>query len=165
MCYLVFIGVAGFKGDVAAHFKHRHLIAQPAANRTADLLPGERFEVSDGHCACALYVGETDAEPFNEARERRRLARHGWKPARIERELQASRERHARRQSLEPETDFVASIGEMIERGARVALLGHMFRASFEDPFEIAGVTELPFAHFRESGGQFPPDRVVKLIV
>ena len=167
MCYIVAIGIAGYRGDVVELFKSRKLLARTATNPTTAVLPGACYEVLEehGHCSCGMLGSGGHGKGFDADRERRRLKRKGWKPAKIEAAVEALRLscEEARTRPV-ADTPFVAAVKELAAGGAKISLMGHMFRASFDDAFTIEGETQLPLQHFIAAGGDIPSDRVVTLV-
>lgn len=170
MCYLVVIGVAGYRGDVIEVFNRtRELVARPATNPMAAELPGARYSITNGHCACGIFGSAGEPEAFDAEYARRRVRRKIRDAARVERKVEALRLVHEQRRERElqeptKEMPLVAAIRELTNAGARVSLWAHMFSGSFDEPFVIEGDTELPLQHFIRTNGDMPVDRVVTLV-
>jgi hypothetical protein len=165
MCYVVTVGIAGFRGDATAPFRSAGFAAKPASNPTSAAMPRDaaRFDITAGGCSCSFYCGDTPRESDPDA-PRRRYERKGWTQAKIDRALASSQAAHKGTPRNELRAQFTAAIGTLGKQGARIALLAHMFSGSFDDPFEIAGTTELPLEHYLKNGNYFPDDTLVTLI-
>ena len=165
MCVIVTVGVAGFRGDVAATFRASGFAAEPAANPTSAAMPsnGARLDITAGGCSCSFYCGDTPQKPDPEA-ARRRYERKGWTQAKIDRALAASQTAHKGKPRNDLSVQFASAVGALAKQGARVTLLAHMFSGSFDEPFEIAGTTALPLEHYLETRNYFPEDTLVTLV-
>jgi hypothetical protein len=169
MCCIVYVAVTGFAGDPAAPFGKCGFTTRPPGNPTCAALPSKAvcFEVTTGTCSCDFYAGNQKLSAFDIDRERRRFRRRGLSAEKAERRVEAMRLEHERNPPKlgRDRFGFVDTIESIARSGAQVTLLSHFFRESFVDPFEIAGTTEMPLAHFLETGGGFPEDRLVSLLV
>lgn len=165
MCVVITVGVAGFRGDHTAPFRAYGFTTKPASNPTTAAMPRDAvcIDVTAAGCSCAFYGGDTPEKSDPDA-VRRRYARKGWSKAKIDRAVASSRSTRPATPRVDLHGQFCAAIETLAKQGARVTLLAHMFSGSFDEPFEIAGTTELPLAHYVESGNQFPEDMVVSLI-
>ena len=168
MCSIVYVAVSGYAGDPTAPFGKCGFTTRPPGNPTCTALPAKaaRFEVTNGSCSCDFYSGEQNLPVFDVDRERRRYRRRGMSAERAERMAEAARLEH---ESNPPKLGrdrygFVDTIESIVRGGAQVTLLGHFFHESFDDPFEIAGTTEMPLAHFLEKGGGFPENTLVTIV-
>lgn len=165
MCFIVTVGVAGFRGDATAPFRSAGFAAEPASNPTSTAMPRDatRLEITAGGCACSFYCGDTPQKADPDA-ARSRYERKGWAQAKIDRALASSRAAHKGTPRNELAGQFTAAIGTLAKQGARITLLAHMFSGSFDEPFEITGTTELPLGHYLENGNYFPEDTLVTLV-
>jgi hypothetical protein len=167
MCFLVTVGVAGFRGDITAPFRAAGFTTNPAVNPTSAAMPRNavRIDVTAGWCSCDFYGGDTpqksDADPDA---VRRKYERKGWTQAKIDRAIASSRSVRAATPRKNRDEQFAAAIGTLARQGARVTLLAHMFSGSFAEPFEISGTTELPLEHYLKAGNYFPADTLVTLV-
>lgn len=168
MCSIVVVSVGGYAGNPREPFTARGFATPPPGNPACTALPAKSvtFEVTAGGCSCCFYIGDSTGSTFDVDRERRRYRRKGWPAEKIEKRialLLAAREDSPSR-SKRDEYGFVDSIENLARARAKITLLAHSFRGAFNEPFEIAGTTELPLQHFLDSGGEFPEDRLVSLI-
>jgi len=165
MCVIVTVGVAGFRGDATAPFRAAGFITNPAVNATSAAMPYNaiRFDVTVGGCSCDFYRGDTPEKSDPEA-ARRRYARKGWTQAKIDRAIESSRSAHAATPRKNLDGRFTEAIELLAKQGARVTLLAHMFSDNFDEPFEIAGTTELPLGFYVKTGNYFPEDTLVTIV-
>jgi hypothetical protein len=98
MCVFIAVSVAGYRGDLALPFRERRLVAEPVTAEFGAPLPvdGSTLSVSDGHCACSVYVSGDAKRGFDADDARRRYLRKGWSPSKIERAIEAKRVTHER---------------------------------------------------------------------
>jgi hypothetical protein len=166
MCVIVTVGIAGFRGDATAPFRAAGFTTEPAANPTACAMPRDavRINVTAGGCSCNFYCGDTPEKTDPDA-DRRRYARKGWSQAKIERAIEASRSAHRPKSARSDlPAQFAAAIETLAKQGARVTLLAYMFSGSFDEPFSIAGTTELPLGYYVKPGNYFPEDTLVTIV-
>lgn len=169
MCSVV-VAVTGYAGgDPAAPFHKCGFKTSVPSDPICAALPSKAicFEDTAAGCSCALYTGEHAPRHFDIEKERRRCWRRGLSAEKAERKVEALR----LELDLNPTKrkrdryGFVDTIEEIVCGGAQVTPLAHFFHASFDEPFEIKGSTEMPLDHFLEQGGGFPADRLVSLVV
>src|SRR4051794_23570401 len=120
MCFIVTVGVAGFRGDVTAPFRAAGFSTAVPVNPTSAAMPRDavRFDVTAGGCSCSFYCGDippkSDADP--EA-ERRKYALKGWSQAKIDRAIasrhQASRPATAR---TDERAQFAAAVDTLVRQ-------------------------------------------------
>ena len=164
MCRIVMIAIGKYRGDATAGFRAAGFSADPATNPAAAALPPDavHLAITTGGCSCDFYHG--DVFPRTDPRVlQRRYERKGWSQAKIDRALAARREATQSRE-LTLAQRFTAIVGGLTSDGARITLLAHDFRGSFDEPFEITGSTELPLTYYLRSQNEFPEDRLVSLI-
>jgi len=166
MCWLIMVGVRRLRGDAAAVFHEHGYVAAPATNPNRVHFGDDavKLAVSDGHCACAIFVGDRSREPPDVERLRQGYRRKGWSQGKVERAVQArvaaheSRER--RRSNASP---FPGVVSTLVDAGAEVSLLAHFFSGSFDDPFPVVGRERLARSDFVARHGEFPADTVVTI--
>jgi hypothetical protein len=165
MCWLIFAGIRGNKDPVAV-FKSRGYVAEASRNPTcAQVGSPDVFAISDGHCACALYIPTQRHVGENTQLMRARYLRKGWPEVKIERAVKAHCEAAEKRQAMRANRNlFPAAIAALVESGAEVALLAHYFEGSFEEPFSISIRRELRLAEFMTSGGKFSEDELIVIV-
>lgn len=169
MCRIVVVSVGGHAGNPTEPFTACGFDTPPPSNPTCASLPAKsvNFEVTAAGCSCYFYPGEPLASTFDVDTERRRFRRKGWSSEKVEKKvalLLAAREQSPSKPRRD-QYGFVDSIEKLAHSGAQITLLAHDFHGSFKDPFEIIGTTELPLQHFLDTGGWFPEDRLVSLVV
>jgi hypothetical protein len=167
MCFLVTVGVAGFRGDITAPFRAAGFITNPAVNPTSAAMPRNavRIDVTVGWCSCDFYCGDTPQKSDGDPDAvRRKYERKGWTQAKIDRAIASSRSARAATPRKNLHEQFAAAIGTLAKQGARVTLLAHMFSGSFAEPFDITGTAELPLEHYLKGGNYFPEDTLVTLV-
>jgi hypothetical protein len=162
MCWLIFAGIRGGKEPVAV-FKSRGYVAEASRNPTcAHMGTPDVFAVSDGHCACALYIPTQRHVGEDTQLMRARYRRKGWTNDKIERAVKARCAAAEQRLAMRANRNlFPAAIAALVESGAEVALLAHYFEGSFDQPFPISIRRELGLAEFMTSGGKFPEDELI----
>jgi len=165
MCVIVTVGVAGFRGDAAAPFRAAGFAAESALNPTSAAMPrdAKRLDITAGGCSCSFYCGDTPQRPDPDI-ARRRYERKGWSQAKIDRAIEASHSPRTSSRRNDLSGQFTAAIETLAKQGARVTLLAHMFSGSFDEPFEIAGTTEMPLEHYLKTENHFPEDMLVTLV-
>ena len=165
MCWLIFAGIRGSK-DPAAAFKSRGYVVEASRNPVCTQVgTPEVLAVSDGHCACALYIPTQRHVGEDTLLMRARYRRKGWSEAKIERAVKARCDAADRKAAmLANRNQFPATIAALVESGAEVALLAHFFDGPFDEPFEILGRHELDLAEFMASGGKFPEDELTVIV-
>src|SRR5262245_34464658 len=90
MCWLIFAGVSGYHGDPVAAFRARGFTAEASHHPTCGQMGTSKvFEVSDGHCACSLYLPTQRYVGENTQLMRLRYRRKGWTDSKIERAVKA----------------------------------------------------------------------------
>ena len=166
MCWLIFAGVSGYRGDPVQVFKARGFVADLSRNPTCGQMAcATVLEVRDSNCSCALYIPTQRYVGENTALMRARYLRKGWPEGRIERTVKArcaaSEKRAARRGALNV---FPAMVAELAEAGAEVALLAHFFDGSFEEPFAVRARRRLTLVEYLGNGGAFPEDELVTIV-
>ena len=117
--------------------------------------------VSDGPCACTLYIPTQRYLGENTQLMRARYRRKGWPDGKIERAVKArcaAEEKWAARRS--DRGQFPAAIAQLVESGAEVSLLAHFFDDSFDEPFPIRIPRKMMLAEFMQNGGMFPEDEL-----
>src|SRR5262245_14101794 len=92
MCWLVMVGVRGYHGDPKKVFSAHAYRAAAATNPVCAAMGADavKLAVTDGHCACSLYIETLRREPGNPDRLRARYRRKGWSAAKIERAMAVS---------------------------------------------------------------------------
>jgi hypothetical protein len=166
MCRIVTVGVAGASGDPHAPFRAAGFTTRPATNPASAAMPAKsvRIEVTTGMCSCDFYSGDTPYQAFDPEAARRRYERKGWSKTKIERAIESRHKpRNPGAKPLDLGARFVDAIAQLTRSGARVHLLAHEFDGAFDEPFEIAGTTELPLDYYLKHGNYFPEDTVVTL--
>ena len=165
MCWLIFAGVRGYRGDPVQVIKARGYVAEPSRNPTSDQMGPGVLTVRDANCSCALYIPTQRYVGENTALMRARYRRKGWPEGRIERTVkarcEASEKRAARRGALNV---FPAMVAELAEAGAEVALLAHFFDGSLEEPFAVRASRKMTLAEYLGNGGAFPEDELVTIV-
>ena len=161
MCWLIFAGVSGCRSDPVAVFKARGFSAEVSRNPACGLIgtPGV-LEVSDGHCACALYLPTQRYAGEDTQLMRLRYRRKGWPDARIEPAIKARCAAAEKRASRADRSRLPSMVAELVEGGAEVSLLAHFFEGSFQEPFSVQSRRKLLLAEFLENGGTFPEDEL-----
>lgn len=162
MCVFIAVSIAGYRGDPALPFRERRLVAEPLSAEFGAPLPadGSTLSVSDGHCACSLYVGGAAQPGFDVDAERRRYQRKGWSQSKIDRAIDAKRAAHERpARENELAKAFVAAIEDVVTGGARVRLLA----SDYDSSFHVSGYGQLALGEFVSSGGMFPQNTLVTI--
>jgi hypothetical protein len=162
MCYALFVGVRGHPGDPAAVFIARGYTVEVSGNPTcAQLEIPEVLAVSDGHCACWLYIPTQRYVGEDTQLMRSRYRRKGWPDGKVERAVKArcvaDEKRAARRADR---NQFLSMIEELIKAGAEVSLLAHFFDGSFDEPFPVHTQRRLLLVEFLSNGGTFQEDEL-----
>lgn len=166
MCWLIFVGVSGYRGDPMRAFAERGIAAEPTRNPAVAVMgtSATKFAISDGHCACSLYYDSSSTKAEDPQLLRKRYARKGWTSSRIERaiaarlaKLQANEKARLGRNAL-PEI-----VAALTSDKANVFLLAHYFRGSFDTAFEVSASERVSAAAFAERGGQFAEDTLVTI--
>lgn len=162
MCWLIFAGIRGHRGDPAAVFKARGYTAVVSNNPTCGQVGTPSvLAVSDGHCACSLYIPTQRYLGEDTQLMRARYRRKGWPDGKIERAVKArcaaDEKRAARRADR---NKFPSVVEELVDSGAEVSLLAHFFESSFDDPFPVHGRRKLMLAEFLANGGTFQEDEL-----
>jgi hypothetical protein len=120
--------------------------------------------ISDGHCACSLYIPTQRYVGENTALMRARYLRKGWPEGKVERTVKArcaaSEKRAAKRAALNV---FPAMVAELAEAGAEVTLLAHFFDGTFDEPFAVRARRKLTLVEYMGNGGAFPEDELVTI--
>ena len=166
MCWLIFAGVSGFRGDVSAVFEEHGLVAHPAGNPVCGAMDASatKLAISDGHCACALYLQPGHHELPDEEKLREKYRRKGWSPNKIASAVEARLVSEAMRlKKLADANPLPAVVTRLVENSARVSLLAHDFKGSFDKPFEIVGRENLSPAAFVARGGRFAADTLITM--
>ncbi len=166
MCWLIFVGISNYSGDVAASFVDQGLVPASTANPVMSVMPANatKLAISDGHCACSIYPdnGRVTKETAEGLRER--YQRKGWTHSKIERAVQARLDANERNsQKRDADNGFVTAVSALAASGAQVSLLAHFFDSSFEKPFEISHRERLALADFIANSGAFAEDTLVTL--
>jgi len=162
MCWLIFAGVRGHRGDPVAIFKARGYTAVVSSNPTCGQFgtPGV-LAVSDGHCACSLYIPTQRYLGENTQLMRARYRRKGWPDGKIERAVRARCAADEKWAASRADRNKLPSVvEELVESGAEVSLLAHFFDGSFDDPFPVRSRRKLMLAEFLGNGGTFQEDEL-----
>ena len=163
MCWLIFAGIRGHRGDPAAVFKARGYTAEVASNPTCGQMGTPSvLEVTDGHCACSLYIPTQRYLGEDTQLMRARYRRKGWPDGKIERAVKArcaaaekrAAARHADRNK------FPSVIEQLVESGAEVWLLAHFFDGAFDEPFPVHTRRKMMLTEFMSNGGTFQEDEL-----
>ena len=161
MCWLIFAGVSGYRSDPVAAFRARGFTAELSRNPACGQMgTAAVFEVTDGHCACSLYLPAQRYVGENTQLMRLRYRRKGWPDARIERAIKARCAAAEKRASRADRSRLPSMVAELVEGGAEVSLLAHFFEGSFQEPFSVQSRRKLLLAEFMENGGTFPEDEL-----
>ena len=146
-----------------AVFKARGYTAAVSSNPACGQLgTPDVLAVSDGHCACSLYIPTQRYLGENTQLMRARYRRKGWPDGKIERAVRArctadekwAAARRADRNKLP------SAVEELVESGAEVSLLAHFFDGSFDEPFPVGSRRKLMLAEFLANGGTFQEDEL-----
>ena len=166
MCWLIFAGIHGQRGDLVAAFKTRGYTAELSRNPTcAQVGTPDVLAVTDGHCACALYIPTQRYVGEDTQLMRARYRRKGWTDGKIERAVKARCAAAEKRVAMRANRNlFPSTIEELVESGAEVSLLAHFFEGSFEEPFSISIRRTLTLAEFMGNGGAFPEDELTVIV-
>lgn len=161
MCWLIFAGIRGH-GDPAAEFRARGYTAEAARNPACDQLSTPTvLAVTDGPCACTLYIPTQRHLGENTQLMRARFRRKGWPDGKIERAVKArcaADDKWAVKRA--ERSQFPAVIEKLVESGAEVSLLAHFFEGSFDEPFPVSSRRKLTLAEFMQNGGMFAEDEL-----
>ena len=161
MCIFIEVAVAGYRGDAAQPFRERRLVAEPLTSEPGiPTANGTRLSVTDGHCACSVYAGNSAKTRFDDGEERGRYLRKGWSQSKIDRAIEAKRASHERpAREREHVNAFAAAIQELTAGGASLTLLASDVNSSFH----ISGTARLPLGEFVSRGGDFPQNTLVSI--
>jgi hypothetical protein len=166
MCWLVFVGVSGYRGDPMLAFTERGFVAEPTDNPSVAAMGASatKFAIGDGHCACSLYYDTAQTQSEDPQVLRRRYARKGWTASRIERAITAHLTKFEANEKARLDRNVLPEIvAALTGAKANVFLLAHSFRGSFDVPFEISSEERLRAAEFAARGGQFTADTLVAI--
>jgi len=166
MCWLIMLGVSGYRGDPADLFRAHGLEAEVTHNPACDAMgaTATRLAISDGHCACALYAGARQHAPADRARLASQYARKGWSQAKIDRALDArtaaDQRQHDKRARANP---FPDAVRDLVQHAGAVQLLAHDFNGSFDTPFEVTKRETVALADFLARDASFPEDTLLTI--
>ena len=161
MCWLIFAGVSGYRSDPVAAFRARGFTAELSRNPVCGQMgTAAVFEVTDGHCACSLYLPAQRYVGENTQLMRLRYRRKGWSDGKIERAVKARCAAAEKRAARIDRIRFPSMVAELAEGGAEVTLLAHFFDGAFQEPFSVQSRRKLLLAEFLENGGTFPEDEL-----
>ncbi len=166
MCWIVFVGVSGCRGDPLRAFTERGIVAEPTGNPSVAAMgtSATKFTISDGHCACSLYYDTAQTQSEDPQVLRRRYARKGWTARRIERAITAHLTKFQANEKARLDRNVLPEIvAALTGAKASVFLLAHSFKGSFDAAFEISSQERLSAAEFAARGGQFAPDTLVTI--
>jgi hypothetical protein len=166
MCWLIFAGVSGYRGDLKNFFSDHGLVTEPSGNPVCESMDpsATRLAISDGHSACALYPQAGWHEPLEDEQLRDKYRKKGWSPSKIASAVDARLVSEARRLRKRAESNpFPGAIARLIETSSQVSLLAHHFHGSFDKPFPITRKQTMSPAAFVEDGGRFPADTLVTM--
>jgi hypothetical protein len=166
MCWLVFIGIGGYRGDPMLAFKERRLVAEPTRNPTVAVMGASaaKFAVSDGHCACSLYYDSVAAKAEDPELLRKRYTRKGWTTNRIERAITARLAAHQSNEKARLDRSVLPQIVTALTSAkADVFLLAHYFNGSFDTAFDVSTTERVNAADFSARGGRFAADTLVTI--
>ncbi|HET9473270.1 MAG TPA: hypothetical protein VFO82_05220 [Steroidobacteraceae bacterium] len=161
MCWLIFAGIRGH-ADPAAVFKARGYTAEVSKNPTCgEVGTPTVLAVSDGHCACSLYIPTQRYLGEDTHLMRARYRRKGWPDGKIERAVKARCEAAEKRAARDADRNkFPSVVEQLVESGAEVSLLAHFFDGSFDEPFPVHARRKLMLADFLLNGGTFQEDEL-----
>jgi hypothetical protein len=161
MCWLIFAGIRGHR-EPAAVIKARGYAAEESRNPTCGQLGfPNMLAISDGHCACSLYIPTQRYVGENTQLMRARYRRKGWTDTRIERTVKPRCEASEKRAAMRANrNNFPAAIAALVESGAEVSLLAHFFDGSFDEHFQVRAVRNLMLVEFMSNGGTFAEDEL-----
>ncbi len=162
MCWLIFAGVRGYRGDPATAFRLRGYVAESSRNPACEQMdvPGV-VAISDGDCACSFYIPTQRYVGENTQLMRARYRRKGWPDGRVERVVKARCAATEKQTTRQAERDkFLSLIEQLVESSAEVSLLAHFFEGSFDEPFPVRDRRKLTIAEFLGNGGTFQEDEV-----
>jgi hypothetical protein len=166
MCWLVFVGVSGYRGDPIRAFTERGIVAEPTRNPAVAVM-GEsatKFAISDGHCACSLYYDSAATKAEDPQLQRKRYTRKGWTANRIERAIAARLAKHQANEKARLDRNALPEIvAELTSGKAAVFLLAHYFKGSFDAAFDVPAMEKASAAAFTARGGQFAADTLVTI--
>lgn len=166
MCWLIFAGVSGYRGDPARVFKARGYVAEVSRNPACDQMDcAEVLTVRDASCSCSLYIPTQRYVGENTALMRARYRRKGWPDGKVERAVKVRCSSDQKRAASRPGVlnVFPAMVAELVEAGAQVSLLAHDFEGSFEEHFAVRARRTLTLTQYLENGGAFPEDELVTI--
>ena len=166
MCWLIFAGVSGYRGDPAQVFKVRGFVADLSRNPTcAQIHCASVLEVRDANCSCSLYLPTQRYVGENTALMRARYRRKGWPEGKVERAVKARCAADQKRAAGHAARNvFPSMVAELAEAGAEVSLLAHFFDGSFEEPFAVRARHKLTLTEYMSNGGAFPEDELVTIV-
>lgn len=164
MCWLIFAGVRGYRGDPVQVFKARGYIAELSQNPSCAQMdcPGV-LTVRDSNCSCGLYIPTQRYVGENTAVMRARFLRKGWPAGKVERVVKARCAASERRAASGARNVFPAIVTELVETGAEVKLLAHFFDGPFDEPFAVRARRQLTLFEYLGNGGAFPEDELVAI--
>ncbi|HEX5161476.1 MAG TPA: hypothetical protein VFV88_07120 [Steroidobacteraceae bacterium] len=161
MCWLIFAGVSGYRSDPVTAFRARGFTAEVSRNPACGQMgTATVLEISDGHCACSLYLPAQRYVGENTQLMRLRYRRKGWSDGRIERAVKARCAAAEKRASRADRIRFPSMVAELVGGGAEVSLLAHYFDGDFQAPFSVQSRRQLLLAEYMENGGTFPEDEL-----
>jgi hypothetical protein len=166
MCWLIFAGIRGQHGDPVARLKVRGFTAEPSRNPTcAQVGTPDVLAVTDGHCACSLYIPTQRYVGEDTQLMRARYRRKGWTDGKIERAVKARCAAAEKRAAMRVNRNlFPSTIEALVESGAEVSLLAHFFEGSFDEPFSISTRRDLTLTEFIGNGGTFAEDELTVIV-
>lgn len=166
MCWLIFAGIRGQRSDPGSKFKVRGYTAEVSRNPTcAQVGTPDVLAITDGHCACSLYIPTQRYVGEDTHLMRARYRRKGWTDGKIERAVKVRCAAAEKRAAMQANRNlFPSTIEELVESGAEVSLLAHFFEGSFDEPFSISTRRTLTLAEFMWNGGTFPEDELTVIV-
>lgn len=166
MCWLIFAGVRGHRGDPAAVFRARGYTAELSGNPTCEQVGiPDVLAVSDGRCACTLYLPSQRYLGEDTQLMRARYRRKGWSDGRIERTVKARCATDEKKAAmLAARSRFPSVVEALVESGAEVSLLAHFFEGSFDEPFQFLARRRIVLAEFMGNGGTFYEDELTIIV-
>jgi len=163
VCWLIFAGIRGYRGDPAAVFRSRGYQAEVSDNPTcAELGTPTVLAVSDGRCACSLYISTQRYLGEDTRLMRARYRRKGWADGKIERAVKARCAAAEKKEAAKraDRNKFTSAVEELVEARAEVSLLAHYFDGSFDASFPVRSHRKLLLAEFMSNGGTFQEDEL-----
>ncbi len=166
MCWLIFAGIRGHRGDTVAMFKARGYVAEASRNPTCTQVGTQDvLAISDGHCACSLYIPTQRYVGEDTQLMRARYRRKGWSDGKIERAVKARCAAAEKRAAMLANHNlFPSTIEVLVESGAEVSLLAHFFDGSFDEPFPVSTRRKMTIAEFMANGGKFHEDELTVIV-